>query len=130
MTRTAGRFGGRGSGMNIGQAAIASGVSAKMIRYYERIGVVGSAARTHGNYRDFGPQEVSDLRFIRLARALCFTMGEIASLLSLWRNRDLPAEAKLQWLEDARQFTLLARQGTSTYYKDGKPYKVVPGRKP
>ena len=79
--------------MNIGQAAIASGVSAKMIRYYERIGLVGSAARTHGNYRDFGPQEVSELRFIRLARALCFTMGEIASLLQLWRDRDLPVEA-------------------------------------
>jgi MerR family copper efflux transcriptional regulator len=79
--------------MNIGQAAIASGVSAKMIRYYERIGLVGSAARTHGNYRDFGPQEVSELRFIRLGRALCFTMEEIASLLSLWRDRDLPPEA-------------------------------------
>jgi len=45
----------------------------------------------------------------------------------LIRYRDLPAEAKLQWLDDARQFTLLARQGTRTYYKDGKPFKVVPG---
>jgi MerR family copper efflux transcriptional regulator len=79
--------------MNIGQAATASGVSAKMIRYYERIGLVGSAARTQGNYRDFGPQDVNDLRFIRLARALCFTVEEIASLLSLWRDRSRSAEA-------------------------------------
>jgi hypothetical protein len=48
----------------------------------------------------------------------------------LLRYRDLPAIAKLQWLDDARQFTLLARQGTRTYYKDGKPFKVVPGSEP
>ena len=79
--------------MNIGQAATASGVSAKMIRYYERVGLVGSAARTQGNYRDFGPQDVNELRFIRLARAMCFTVDEIASLLSLWRDPTRPAEA-------------------------------------
>ena len=47
----------------------------------------------------------------------------------LLRYRDLPAEAKLRWLDDARRFTLLARQGTRTYFKDGKPVKVVPGDK-
>lgn len=45
----------------------------------------------------------------------------------LIRYRDLPAIAKLQWLDDARVFTLLARRGTRTYYKDGKPWKIVPG---
>jgi MerR family copper efflux transcriptional regulator/MerR family gold-responsive transcriptional activator of gol and ges genes len=78
--------------MNIGQAATASGVSAKMIRYYERIGLLGSATRTQGNYREFGPQEVHELRFIRLARALCFTVEEIADLLSLWRDRSRPSD--------------------------------------
>ncbi len=78
--------------MNIGQAATASGVSAKMIRYYERVGLLGSAARTQGNYREFGPQEVNELRFIRLARALCFTVEEIANLLSLWRDQTRPGE--------------------------------------
>lgn len=47
----------------------------------------------------------------------------------LLRYRDLPAIAKLQWLEDARRFTLLAREGTRTYYENGKPVKVVPGTK-
>lgn len=45
----------------------------------------------------------------------------------LLRYRDLSAEAKLRWLDDARRFTLLARRGTRTYYKDGKPFKVVAG---
>jgi len=45
----------------------------------------------------------------------------------LLRYRDLPAQAKLQWLDDARRFTLLAREGTRTYFKDGKPCKVVMG---
>jgi len=45
----------------------------------------------------------------------------------LIRYRDLPAAAKLRWLDEARRFTLLARQGTRTYYKDGKPMKVEPG---
>jgi len=45
----------------------------------------------------------------------------------LLRYRDLPAAAKLRWLDDARRFTLLAREGTRTYFKDGVPFKVVPG---
>ena len=78
--------------MNIGQAAAASGVSAKMIRYYEGVGLVGSPARTHGNYRDFGPREINELRFIRLTRDLGFSVEEIAQLLSLWRDRGRPAD--------------------------------------
>jgi Cu(I)-responsive transcriptional regulator len=77
--------------MNIGQAAIASGVSAKLIRYYEQIGLVQAADRTGGNYRRFGQREVDELRFIRRARGLGYTVEEIRSLLALWRDPALPA---------------------------------------
>ncbi|MFD3263817.1 MerR family DNA-binding protein [Phenylobacterium ferrooxidans] len=78
--------------MNIGRAAEASGVSAKMIRYYERIGLVRPADRTDGNYRSFGPREVHELTFIRRARDLGFSVEEITQLLELWRERERPAE--------------------------------------
>ncbi len=77
--------------MNIGRAAKASGVSAKMIRYYERIGLVRLADRTDGNYRSFGLREVHELTFIRRARDLGFSVEEIARLLALWRERERPA---------------------------------------
>ena len=77
--------------MNIGQAARASGVSAKMIRYYEQIGLVRPANRTDSNYRSFEPRDVNELRFIRRARGLGFSVEEIASLLSLWRDRSRPS---------------------------------------
>ena len=77
--------------MNIGRAANASGVSAKMIRYYERIGLVRPADRTDGNYRSFGLREVHELTFIRRARDLGFSVEEIARLLGLWRERERPA---------------------------------------
>jgi MerR family copper efflux transcriptional regulator len=78
---------GRNGGMNIGQAATASGVSAKMIRYYEQIGLITSAERTDGNYRHFGAREISELRFIKRARSLGFSVEAIAKMLSLWRDR-------------------------------------------
>ena len=73
--------------MNIGQAARASGVSAKMIRYYESVGLIRPADRTVSNYRDFSDRDVNELRFIRRSRALGFSVGEIARLLELWRDR-------------------------------------------
>ena len=75
--------------MNIGQAAKASGVSAKLIRYYEQIGLIRSAGRTDGNYRSFGSREVNELHFIRRARALGFSVEEIRKLLALWRDPTL-----------------------------------------
>lgn len=85
--------------MNIGRAAAASGVSAKMIRYYERIGLVRLADRTNGNYRSFGPREVHELTFIRRARDLGFSVDEIARLLALWRERERP-DAEVQATAD------------------------------
>lgn len=73
--------------MNIGQAAEASGVSAKMIRYYEEIGLVRPAGRTDSNYRVYGRDEVHVLQFIRRARQLGFSMEETGRLLDLWRDK-------------------------------------------
>jgi Cu(I)-responsive transcriptional regulator len=77
--------------MNIGQAARASGVSAKMIRYYEQTGLIRPADRTDSNYRSFSARDVNDLRFIKRARTLGFSVEEIVNLLSLWRKADRPS---------------------------------------
>lgn len=77
----------KGHIMNIGQAANVSGVSAKMIRYYERIGLVTSAARSAGNYRMYGETDIHTLRFIGRARAMGFSMAQIRELLGLWQNK-------------------------------------------
>ena len=78
--------------MNIGQAASASGVNAKMIRYYEQIGLVHPAERTAANYRSFDERNVHELRFIRTARYLGYPVDNIGQLLALWRDRDRPSE--------------------------------------
>lgn len=71
----------------IKEAAQRSGVSAKMLRHYEQLGLLPPVARTQAGYRLYGEREVHLLRFIRRARDLGFSMAEITELLALWRNR-------------------------------------------
>ncbi|MGV8854272.1 MAG: Cu(I)-responsive transcriptional regulator [Devosia sp.] len=73
--------------MNIGDAASASGVSAKMIRYYESIGLIRPPLRTDSNYRVYGGDEVHVLRFIKRARTLGFSVDETATLVALWQDK-------------------------------------------
>ena len=73
--------------MNIGQASERSGVSAKMIRYYEDIGLITAPLRTKSNYRVYGEDEIHVLRFIKRSRTLGFSVEETAILLGLWQDR-------------------------------------------
>jgi Cu(I)-responsive transcriptional regulator len=104
--------------MNIGQAASASGVSAKMIRHYEAVGLLAPAARTESGYRQYAGADVHTLRFIRHSRDLGFSIPEIGELLGLWQNRRRPsrqvkalAQAHIQELERKAQ-ELLAMKAT------------------
>ena len=73
--------------VQIGAAARLSGVSAKMVRHYEALGLLPSVGRTDGGYRQYTEAEVHTLRFIKRARDLGFSMAEIAELVSLWQDR-------------------------------------------
>ena len=77
--------------MNIGEAAAASGVTAKMIRYYEAIGLIPKAGRTDAGYRQYGPSDVDTLRFIRRARDFGMPMPRIERLIGLWLDRERPS---------------------------------------
>lgn len=84
-----------GESYTIGRAAELTGVSAKMIRHYESLGLIPKARRTSSDYRVYSTNDLHSLRFIRRARDLGFSTKEIAGLLSLWRNkRRASAEVK------------------------------------
>ena len=74
--------------MNIGQASHKSGVSAKMIRYYESISLLPEAARKDSGYRDYDDADIHRLVFVRRARDLGFSIDRIRELLDLWNDRD------------------------------------------
>jgi MerR family copper efflux transcriptional regulator len=79
--------------VNIGEAAKRSGVSAKMVRHYESLGLLPHVARTDSGYRQYGDADVHTLRFIKRSRELGFSMEEIGGLLGLWQNRRRRSES-------------------------------------
>jgi Cu(I)-responsive transcriptional regulator len=97
--------------MNIGETSKASGVSVKMIRHYEEIGLLPPAVRTESGYRVYRPDDVHTLRFVRNARDLGFPLTEIADLLGLWRDRGR-ASAEVKRLALAHVEAIEARAAT------------------
>ncbi len=85
--------------LTIGEAAKASGLSAKMIRNYEQNGLLQKPARTESGYRLYNPQQLQQLRFIQQARKLGFSLSDIQSLLQLWQNPQRESRAVKQLAE-------------------------------
>jgi Cu(I)-responsive transcriptional regulator len=104
--------------MNIGEAAAAAGVTAKMIRHYESLGLIPEAARTEAGYRQYTAREVSALRFIRQSRSLGFPVKQIAKLLTLWadaarESREVKALASEHLAELDRKMQEMAQMKTA-----------------
>ncbi|MBO9576413.1 MAG: Cu(I)-responsive transcriptional regulator [Sphingobium sp.] len=96
--------------MNIGEASKKSGVSQRMIRHYEKIGLVPPAPRRDSGYRDYSDADIHRLRFISNARDLGFVVEEIATLLALWSDGDrASSEVKALAISRAQELDRKAR---------------------
>ncbi len=95
---------------NIGQASEASGVSAKMIRHYELIGVIPAPDRTFANYRIYTQNDIHTLQFVRRSRILGFSMKQIQTLLSLWQQRRPSKDVKRLALEHLQELDVKIRE--------------------
>lgn len=122
--------------MNIGEAADAAGVSAKMIRHYEQIGLVPAAPRRDSGYRQYGERDVSVLRFIRQSRQLGFSMEQIANLLGLWSDerrasREVKAlaqghlEALEEKMREMAEMQRALKRLVSACHGDGDPHCAI-----
>lgn len=104
--------------MNIGQAANASGVSAKMIRHYEEVGLISAPNRTDAGYRQYTDREVHILQFVRRSRDLGFSIPQIGALVGLWQDRERPSRQVKALVKshikelDAKAQALLAMKAT------------------
>ena len=118
--------------MNIGEAARQSGVSAKMIRYYESIGLIEAPQRTQAQYRVYGRDDLHTLRFIRRARHLGFSLDETRALLALGRDKSrASADVKRLAMDHVRDLEAKAaelramaetlRHLAETCHGDGRP---------
>lgn len=95
--------------MKIGEVAAKAGVSERMIRHYETIGLIEPAARRDSGYRDYGPKDVNTLLFVARARDLGFSIEEIGKLLALWNDRSR-ASAEVKALALARAAELKRKE--------------------
>ena len=94
--------------MRIGEAARLSGVSAKLIRYYEGVGLLSPAGRDANGYRIFDERNVHELRFVKRSRALGFPIKQIDELLRLWRDKKRPSR-KVRALAEMHKQTVVTR---------------------
>jgi MerR family gold-responsive transcriptional activator of gol and ges genes len=94
--------------MRIGEASRLSGVSAKLIRYYESAGLLSPAGRDANGYRNFDGRNVHELRFIKRARALGFPIKQIVELLRLWRDTKRSSR-KVRALAESHRQTVVSR---------------------